>query len=186
MLAQRSRTVLRSVSGLPSPFKPVQAGVYLAPLNPPVHVRQWSAKAIHLQSPLQRPLSAELRSLNRWTFISTRSFSSTRIARKEDPPAPKSNTPGQSPKPAEIPDETAYEFKRTEKGEAAKAVDLSARLKDRSQEKGEVTRLLKLAAREWRTLGGTSTTVIVLTTNSCDYITLYFVWCSNVNSLLNR
>ena len=156
MLVQRSRTLLRSVSGLPSPFKPVQAGVYLAPLNPQAHVRPWSARAIHLQSLLQNQSNVELRQLNTWVFLSTRSFSSTRIAHKEDPPAPKTSLPEPSSKPATVPEETAYEFKRTEKGEAAKAVDLSARLKDRSQEKGEVTRLLKLAAREWRTLGGTS------------------------------
>jgi hypothetical protein len=49
------------------------------------------------------------------------------------------------------------EYKRTEKAEAAKAVDLSARLQDRSSaaEKGEVIRLLKLAGREWKTLSGT-------------------------------
>lgn len=58
------------------------------------------------------------------------------------------------------PDDTSLEYKRTEKGEAAKEVDLSARLKDRSSqtEKGEVIRLLKLAAREWRTLSGISST----------------------------
>jgi hypothetical protein len=50
------------------------------------------------------------------------------------------------------------EYKRTEKAEAAKSVDLSARLQDRNAaaEKGEVIRLLKLAGREWRTLSGTT------------------------------
>jgi hypothetical protein len=54
------------------------------------------------------------------------------------------------------PEELTLAFERTEKGEAAREVDLSARLKERSSssEKGEVIRLLRLAAREWRTLTG--------------------------------
>lgn len=149
--------MLRSVSGLPSPFLPIQAGVRLVPLNAPIHLRQCSARPIHLQSLLARsPTNVELTPSDRWTFISTRSFSSTRITRQDATPTPKSAAPEPSAKPAELPEEAALEFTRTEKGEAAKAVDLSARLKDRSQEKGEVIRLLKLAAREWRTLTGTS------------------------------
>src|SRR5271156_6459993 len=111
MLVQRSRTVLRSVSGLPSPFKPVQAGIYPAPLNLPVLVRPWSARAIHLPSLLQKQANVELRQLNKLVFISTRSFSSTCIACKEDPTTLKPNAPEPSSKAAEVPEETAYEFK---------------------------------------------------------------------------
>ena len=65
---------------------------------------------------------------------------------------------------SEAADEAPLEYKRTEKGEAAKAVDLSARLKDRSSrnEKGEVIRLLKLAGREWRTLSGSPQALRIL------------------------
>lgn len=67
-----------------------------------------------------------------------------------------SNDPPTDLAKRENPEDMALGFKRTEKGEAAREVDLSARLKDRSaSEKGEVIRLLRLAGREWRTLTGT-------------------------------
>jgi len=175
MLVQRSRTVLRSVSGLP--FKPVVPSVHLLP---PFHLRQSSAQTIHLQSPLPRPFThVESTLVNRWTFLSKRSFSSARTTRKDAAP----QTPASSK--AQVPEEPAVEFKRTEKGEAAKAVDLSARLKDRTQEKGEVIRLLKLAAREWRTLSGTvlNTSILIASRNS---LTVYFLRGSNVNPLFHR
>jgi hypothetical protein len=77
-------------------------------------------------------------------------LSTTRILRKDVGEVGKRTVPKEEP----VEDHT-LEFKRTEKGEAAKEVDLSARLKDRSSqaEKGEVIRLLRFASREWRTLG---------------------------------
>ena len=85
-----------------------------------------------------------------------RSFSSTGISRKEAAEAnsPNDNTVALSSR--DNPEELTLGFERTEKGEAAREVDLSARLRDRGSrsEKGEVFRLLRLAAREWRTLSG--------------------------------
>jgi ATP-binding cassette, subfamily B (MDR/TAP), member 10 len=61
--------------------------------------------------------------------------------------------------PEELPekDDLSLDFERTEKAKAAIEVDLSARLKERNAqaEKGEIIRLLRLAAREWRTLSRT-------------------------------
>jgi hypothetical protein len=93
--------------------------------------------------------------VSRIEVLETRKLSTTRILRKEVA-APKEDVATELSKPNPTED-ISLEFKRTEKGEAAKEVDLSARLKDRSSQndKGEVLRLLRLAGREWRTLIGT-------------------------------
>ena len=152
MLLQRSRTVLRLVSGLPSPFNSARYGLYLGPLKYQVHVRQSSATAITPFPPLGVSRGLPLRALTGLHVNSTRLSSTTHVLRKDaQPKEPESKADASNPA-----EEAPLEYKRTEKGEAAKAVDLSARLKDRSsqREKGEVIRLLKLAGREWRTLSG--------------------------------
>ena len=156
MLLQRSRTVLRSAPGLPSPFKPAQCGLYFGPLKYQVRGRELSATAITPFPHLWASRGLRLRILTGLHVNSTRLLSTTYVRRKDaQPKEPKTKADA-----SEAADEAPLEYKRTEKGEAAKAVDLSARLKDKisQNEKGEVIRLLKLAGREWRTLSGSPQT----------------------------
>jgi len=153
MLVQKSRIVLRAVSGLPVPVKPPQYGSFLALFKSQVRVRQWSTTTIipFAYAPITPKLPPRI--IDGIGLRSTRCFSTTRVLKQEANATESTSKPLEQSKPL-TPEETPFEFKRTEKGEAAKAVDLSARLKDRSSqsEKGEVTRLLKLAGREWRAL----------------------------------
>jgi hypothetical protein len=156
MLLQRSRAVLRSVPGLSSPFKPTRCGLYFGPLKYQVQGRELSGTAITPFSHLWVSRELRLRIITGLHVNSTRLLSTTHARRKDaQPKDPKANAEA-----SEATDEAPLEYKRTEKGEAAKAVDLSARLKDRisQNEKGEVIRLLKLAGREWRSLSGSSQT----------------------------
>ena len=156
MLLQRSRVVLQSVSGLPSPFKSAQYGLDLWHIRNQFQMRQRSASTIP-----PYPIPQTYRGLffpglkTGFSSHSIRYLSTNRVIRKDS----RVNEPeGARETIKRDQNETPLEYKRTEKGEAAKEVDLSARLKERSSptEKGEVIRLLKLASREWRTLSRTS------------------------------
>jgi hypothetical protein len=153
MLSPGSRVVYRTFFGASSPLRGPQSSRYLGPLRRQLHVQQWT----------ERPAVPNTRSIlslrtSNWSplgpYFSFRSVSTTGILRK-DVEVVRNDGKTDGPR-EEILDNTTLEFERTEKGEAAKEVDLSARLKDRSSqsEKGEVIRLLKLAAREWKTLSG--------------------------------
>jgi hypothetical protein len=158
MLSQGPRTAWRAFPGITSPAKALQHVQYLGAHRGSVHVWYTSATPIaglgslncHLRLPPKFPLGIH--------GISLRCISTNRILRKEDQVTPKEGNPTAAVSKSEIEtaDEFSLEFERTEKGEAAREVDLSARLKDRStqSDKGEVIRLLKLAGREWRTLSG--------------------------------
>jgi hypothetical protein len=177
-----SRTVYRAVVGVPLPIRSTQFGRYLGRLQGQLRARQWSTKlGVSGTSP---PLSWKASSVFPPSLsFSIRGLSTTRIRRKDD-------TAGGNVKPDvprdETADNTALEFQRTKKGEAAKEVDLSARLKDRSTqaEKGEVIRLLKLAAREWRTLSGMPLLVTLTRSRRCS--PLHFLGCRNVHSIFHR
>jgi hypothetical protein len=184
MLFQGSRTVLRSVSGLPLPFKPPRYGLNIGPIKCQIHVRLRRATSITPLIGIRGPQITLRRPLNGITYNSVRYLSTTRVIRKDSQINESASKPEESRSDT---DEASLEYKRTEKGEAAKEVDLSARLKDRRSEteKGEVIRLLKLAAREWRTLSGKLLDIQLLT-SSRNSSPLYFFWCSNVNPLLHR
>jgi len=153
MLLPRSHGVLRSISGVPVSRRHLPLPLSSLLPNVRVHLRPLSALAcprpVHGRSSLlfhdscsrtfQRPI------LHGFLF--------TRGIRQKKPNNNQNDVPSKS-LAVEEPD---LEYKRTDKAEAAKAVDLSARLKDRNAatEKGEVLRLLKLAGREWKTLGCT-------------------------------
>jgi hypothetical protein len=145
--------VYRTLAGASSSIRGVLSRRYLGPLGRQVHVQQWSGRLVVPNTPSIMSLETS-NGLPLGQYFSFRSVSTTHILRKDVEVVRndgKANVPRE-----EIADETTLEFERTEKGEAAKEVDLSARLKDRStqSEKGEVIRLLKLAAREWKTLSG--------------------------------
>jgi hypothetical protein len=157
MLSQGLKTAWRTFPVVVSPAKGPQLAHFLGPLRHPSHVR-------HLcMSP--RPIALQITPNYRWKLspkyplgihaIPFRSLSTTRVLQKEAQVTPQQGISTHASE-GESADEVSLEFKRTKKGEAAREVDLSARLKDRStqSDKGEVIRLLKLAGREWRTLSG--------------------------------
>lgn len=154
MLSQGPRTAWKAVPACSRALNASRSGRYLGPLRGQVQLRQWSTKAIAPQMHRQSILRVTLNTVPRIETTALRNLTTTRILNK-DSPVPKDTpvTELSNPNPA---DEISLEFKRTEKGEAAKEVDLSARLKDRSSQtdKGETIRLLRLAGREWRTLSG--------------------------------
>lgn len=160
MLSQGQKVAWRAFPVVSSPVKGPLLGLYLGPLIRPSHVRNlcMSPRAIALQTTpicLWKPSPKSPLGIHTIRF---RNLSSTKVLRKEAQ-VTSEESKGATTK-TEGADEFSLEFKRTEKGEAAREVDLSARLKDRSaqSDKGEVVRLLKLAGREWRTLGGTYST----------------------------
>jgi hypothetical protein len=155
MLLQGPRIVWKTVPAVARAFGGSQSSRYLGPLRGQVQLRQWSTKAIAPQINRQSVFRVTLSSMSRIEVLESRKLSTTRMLRKEVA-APKEDVASELSKPNPTED-ISLEFKRTEKGEAAKEVDLSARLKDRSSQndKGEVLRLLRLAGREWRTLIGT-------------------------------
>jgi hypothetical protein len=189
MLSQGPRTAWRAFPTVTSPVKALRHVQYLGPQRGSLHVRYMSATPIaqlaalncHLRLPPKFPVGIH--------GISLRCISTNRILRKEDQATSKEGSPAAQVSKSEIEatDEFSFEFKRTEKGEAAREVDLSARLKDRStqSDKGEVVRLLKLAGREWRTLGGIHLLDPSLTF-SCYSFTGHLLWSCNVYTLLNR
>jgi hypothetical protein len=155
MLVPRSHAILRSVLGVPVLSRQPRAALNVDLSTARAHVRFLSALPCRL--PIQPHPSVlfrnhGLRGLQRQIL---RGFSSTCVVRQEKPEGNQSVGQTKSLVLEENPD---LEYKRTEKAEAAKAVDLSARLQDRNTptEKGEVIRLLKLASREWKTLSGTT------------------------------
>jgi hypothetical protein len=153
MLVPRSHAVLRSVLGVPVRSRHPRAALNIDLFTARPHVRFLSALSCRLpiqQHPSVLVRSHGLRGLQRQIL---RGFSSTCVLRQEKPES--NQSVGQS-KPLDLEENPDLEYKRTEKAEAAKSVDLSARLQDRStpSEKGEVIRLLKLAGREWKTLSG--------------------------------
>lgn len=156
MLEQSYRTASSVAFRLTTSFKNSPSRRLLPTFPSSVHVRLRSATAI---APLFHPQTSRnvpIRTLIRPAFFALRSLSTSEAPQRDARSGSSVVTSNEISQPPETADESALEFKRTEKGEAAKSVDLTARLKDRSvqPEKGEVIRLLKLAAREWRTLGG--------------------------------
>jgi hypothetical protein len=155
MLLPRSHAILRSISRGPGLSRPLRPPVSLLLPSARVHVRPLSAlpssPSIH-----HRP-SVFLNVTCSTTFQRNlyRGFSVTRVIRQDNPPDRKGEIA--SNKSLDVEQDPNLEYRRTDKAEAAKSVDLSARLKDRNApgEKGEVLRLLKLAAREWRSLSCT-------------------------------
>src|SRR5436305_12619342 len=197
MLSQGPRTAWRALPACSRALNGGQAVRYLGPLRGQAQLRQWSTISIvprlHRQS-VFRVTWNNIPSTETSTF---RNLTTTRTLNKELT-TPKDNPVTQVSNP-NLAEEISLEFKRTEKAEAAKEVDLSARLKDRSSEtdKGETIRLLRLAGREWKTLSGTPTSsndpsfpipisLDLFLTCSGHIITLYFLRGSDVNSLLNR
>jgi hypothetical protein len=158
MLSQGPRTAWKVFPAVARAFGVSQSTRrYLGPLKGQVQLRQlWSTNSIVSQISRQSVFRVSLISVSRIENSAVRNLSTTRILLKQSAtPKEDAVTELTKPNPAE---EISLEFKRTEKGEAAKEVDLSARLKDRSSQndKGEVIRLLRLASREWRALSGTS------------------------------
>ena len=155
MLLTRPQTKFRSLSTAISSATGVQSSLYLRPFQGYVHVRQWSTKRITFSpySQISGNLSPSV--LKTIPFVALQNFSTTRSF-QQDSAINSSNRKLRPTSNSKRLEETQLEFQRTIKGEAARAVDLSARLKDRSTqaEKGEVIRLLKLAGREWRALSG--------------------------------
>ena len=151
MLSTTTRVGLRAFSALKVPVRNAPLRSQLEIFNPVIQTRQWSAMPISARICTQLSENTFPRTLTVLQQSSTRILSTARIVRQEATAAKDSKTV-----PSESLEESSLEFKPTLKGEAAKAVDLSARLKDRSPqgEKGETLRLLKLAAREWRMLTG--------------------------------
>lgn len=153
MLSQRSRTALRFVSGLSSSFQPGQYNLHVARLTNLIHVRQSSAVAIRAHAYPQISPRVPFRGLSRNTVSSLRYLSITPHTGQKEVEQNKGLKQGTSP---DATDDHVQDYRKTEKAEAAKVVDLSARLKDRSSksERGEIIRLLKLAGREWRAISG--------------------------------
>ena len=157
MLRQTSHRTFRAVSGLISPVKSIPFSPLFGTVHQYAHVRLYSVTAMSPLLGAQISRQVSIRALNESGSFGLRAFSTVRTLRKDD----QGGTFGVKSAEVNRPEGSDYstlEFKRTEKGEAAKAVDLSARLKERSPqpEKGEVIRLLKLAGREWRILSGDS------------------------------
>ena len=187
MLLPRSHGVLRSISGVPVSFRHPLSRNSLFP-NVRIHGRPLSALAC--RPPHGRPSLLFHDSCCSRTFQRPilRGILFTRGIRQKKPINNQNEVSSKSVR-VEEPD---LEYKRTDKAEAAKAVDLSARLKDRNAatEKGEVLRLLKLAGREWKTLGCTHQIPYFDAFNflycSGNCPSLYFLGGSNVSPLLNR
>jgi len=186
MLSPGYRTAFRALPGVVGSVKGAQSSLLSRSLGRYVHVRQSGARRLTSLIP-SRTTSIEPPKPPAYvqgTII--RNLSTTRFLRKDAetwPSTPKSK----DIIPPEAQDESGLEFKRTEKGEAAKEVDLSARLKDRNTqtEKGEVIRLLKLAGREWRTLSRTHPLPQPHTNPSRRSPPMYIFRSSHVNPLLN-
>ena len=159
MLSQGPRTAWKAFPAVARAFGVSQSTRrYLGPLKGQVQLRQlWNTNSIVPQISRQSVFRVSLNSVSRIENSVVRNLSSTRILLKETATPKEVDAVTELAKPNPV-EEISLEFKRTEKGEAAKEVDLSARLKDRSSQndKGEVFRLLRLAGREWRTLSGTS------------------------------
>jgi len=153
MFLPRSHGVLRSISGVPIPLRSPRLPLNILLPDVRVHVRPLSALACP-RLVYHRPSLPFLNSCSP-TFQRhlLRAFSSTRAIRQKKHNNSHNEVPSRS---LEV-EEPDLDYKRTDKAEAAKAVDLSARLKDRTTatERGEVLRLLKLAGREWKTLSCT-------------------------------
>src|SRR5579862_4823327 len=161
MLTRTARVGLRPLTGLAFPYKGSLSVLNLVctPLSRPWQARQWSGQALAVLHPQYDQNTIEnLRRIRKYILTPTmlRNFSTTPIRQKEatEVSSPEDTTTDLSKR--DNPEDITLGFERTEKGEAAREVDLSARLKDRSpqSEKGEVWRLLRLAGREWRTLTG--------------------------------
>lgn len=190
MLFLRSHSVLRSISG--APILPRRPRPALNILLPNARVHRQSLGAIQCSVSIHHRPSALLYGRSSTTFQRhlLRASSVTGTARQAGPSASNGQ---QRSKSKDLEDDPPLEYKTTHKAEAAKSVDLSARLKDRNapNEKGEVTRLLKLAGREWKPLSRKhprfpSQTLSVSYSGSGNCPPLYFLGRSNVNSLLNR
>jgi hypothetical protein len=159
MLSRTPLGFAKVASGISLSAKPSQFTRYGVRLNHQVQMRQRSAWGIVPSSRLEISLNARIGVFNSQQRGVVRLFSSSRAVLDGSAKSFSTSKKKSQESLSTNPDDVDVQFKKTEKAEAAKAVDLSARLKERNAgtETGEVFRLLRLAAREWKQLGGTQT-----------------------------
>lgn len=157
MLSRGSQVGIRAFQSFAAPRNGAQSmlRLSLSPLREPLQLRPLSITSSSLRTTRILPKNDYGMQECKAISVAFRKMSTTPVKCKE---AAQVNTLNDQPTDLakrDNPEDITLGFKRTEKGEAAREVDLSARLKDRSaSEKGEVIRLLRLAGREWRTLTG--------------------------------